>query len=115
MLYFANPASPRVVDAMLDGRLGFIDTPGQGNRRPTGVTWCADNGCFGKGYPGDQAWFAWLTAQDPAGCVFATAPDVVMNQLRTLRIQIKRVRETAERIDERSASAILRALDGGDH
>lgn len=41
--------------------------------------------------------------------------DIIMNQLRTLRIQIKRVRETAERIDERSASAILQALDGGDH
>ncbi len=30
-----------------------------------------------------------------------------------LLAKIKRVRETAERIDERSASAILRALDGG--
>lgn len=64
---------------MRDGRLGFIATPAQGNRRPSGVTWCADNGCYGKGYPGDEAWFAWLTAQveDATTCAFATAPDVV--------------------------------------
>ncbi len=40
MLYFANPCTPGVVAAMLDGKIGYIDTPAQGNRRPAGVTWC---------------------------------------------------------------------------
>lgn len=51
----------------------------QGNVLIEGAVWCADNGCFGKGYPGDEGWLAWLKglqhrAED---CLFATAPDVV--------------------------------------
>jgi hypothetical protein len=71
---------------MLDQRLGYIDTPAQGNRRPEGVAWCADNGCFGKGYPGDEKWLAWLTKNAHAApdCLFATAPDVVGDAEATL-------------------------------
>ena len=69
---------------MRDGRLGFIDTPRQGNRRPADVTWCADNGCYGKGWPGADKWFAWLGSMDPTGCAFATAPDVVGDAAATL-------------------------------
>jgi len=69
---------------MRDGRLGYIDTPAQGNRRPDGVAWAADNGCFGKGYPGDEAWLDWLAGMDPSGCLFATAPDVVGDAPATL-------------------------------
>lgn len=71
---------------MEDGRLGFIDTPAQGNRRPVGVTWCADNGCFGKGYPGDKKWLGWLekNAHAAKDCLFATAPDVVGDAAATL-------------------------------
>lgn len=78
-MYFANPCTPQVVAAMREGLLGYLDTPAQGNRRPHGVTWAADNGCFGKGYPGDDEWLAWLTtnAGDAASCLFAVAPDVV--------------------------------------
>jgi hypothetical protein len=86
VLYFANPCGPAVIQAMIDGELGFIDTPLQGNIRPPGVTWCADNGCFGKGYPGDEKWLAWLAkhAHDAATCAFATAPDVVGDAVATL-------------------------------
>ncbi len=84
MLYFGNPCGPAVVAAMRDGKLGFIDTPAQGNRRPAGVEWCADNGRFSKGWPGSEAWWAWLTAQDPAGCHFAVGPDVVGDAAATL-------------------------------
>lgn len=80
MLYFANPSTPRVRDAMRAGRLAMIDTPKQRNIHPEGVTWCADNGCFGSGYPGDEKWFAWLGSFTPAQvarCKFAVAPDVV--------------------------------------
>lgn len=86
MRYFANPSTPEVVAVMRSGHLGYIDTPAQGNRRPYGVTWCADNGCFGKGYPGDDVWLAWLTANaaDAATCTFAVAPDVVADAEATL-------------------------------
>jgi len=71
---------------MQAGQLGFIDTPAQGNRRPDGVAWCADNGCFGKGYPGDRGWFGWLAknARQSKTCLFATAPDVVGDGPATL-------------------------------
>jgi hypothetical protein len=87
MQYMANPCGAATVAAMVSGMLGFIDTPAQGNKRPSGVSWCADNGCFGKGYPGDAAWLTWLTANatDAGTCLFATAPDVVGDAVATLR------------------------------
>lgn len=45
MLYFANPSTPKVRDAMLSGLLATIETPKQGNQPVAGATWCADNGC----------------------------------------------------------------------
>lgn len=80
MQYFANPSTASVRDSMQAGVIGMIATPKQGNRLPDGVAWCADNGCFGKGYPGDAEWFAWLRSFSPeqiARCAFAVAPDVV--------------------------------------
>jgi hypothetical protein len=79
MWYLANPSTERVREAMRQGLLGFMDTPLQGQRVPAGVTWAADNGCYGKGYPGDDRWFEWLTNHpaDRSRCLFATAPDVV--------------------------------------
>jgi len=86
MLYLANPCGPVVRRAMLDGLIGYIDTPAQRNIRGAGVVWCADNGCFGQGYPGDERWLAWLTKHkdDAATCLFATAPDVVGDAAATL-------------------------------
>lgn len=83
--YYANPVRA-AAPAMAAGVLGYIDTPAQGNRRPAGVKWCADNGCYGKGWPGSTAWVAWLTANagDAATCSFATAPDVVGHAAATL-------------------------------
>jgi hypothetical protein len=70
---------------MRAGWLGFIDTPEQGNKRPDGVVWCADNGVFSqsrakKGIPWDEdGWWRFLVkhAPDAASCAFATAPDVL--------------------------------------
>lgn len=86
MLYLANPTGSKVRDAMRTGVIGYIDTPAQGNIREPGVTWCADNGCFGKGYPGDEAWLAWLDSHkaDAGTCLFAVAPDVVGDAAATL-------------------------------
>lgn len=71
---------------MSRGALGFIATPAQGNVRPPGATWCADNGCYGKGWPGYEGWLRWLRrrAADVSSCLFATAPDVVGDAARTL-------------------------------
>ena len=86
MLYYANPSGQPVRDVMVAGRLGWIDTPAQGNIKPAGIVWCADNGCFGKGYPGDRAWLDWLARNAHAAdtCTFATAPDVVGDAAGTI-------------------------------
>jgi hypothetical protein len=66
---------------MSAGLLACMTTPSQGNRVPDGAWWAADNGKFGKGWPGTRAWWEWLQGvavkYDPARCLFATAPDVV--------------------------------------
>ena len=109
MLYFANPTgSPSVVVAMRDRLLGYIDTPAQGNRRPDGVTWCADNGRYGKGWPGADSWWAWLSGMDPTGCAFATAPDVVGDADATLAESLPRL----PRIRALGYPAALVAQDG---
>lgn len=68
-------------EALLDAhRIGLMNTPKNGYAIREGWTWAADNGCFGKGYPGDANWLAWLasfTKRQRASCLFATAPDVV--------------------------------------
>jgi hypothetical protein len=86
MWYFANPSTGAVTSAMLAGRLGAIDTPAQGNLIPDGVFLCKDNGCFGKGYPGDEAFLDWLarSAAEAERCAFAVAPDVVGDAVATL-------------------------------
>lgn len=87
-IYFANPVKSEgdlVLKAMLNDRLGFIDTPEQGNTRPYGVVWCADNGLFSlsrvqKGIPWDEdGWWRFLVkhSRDAHYCAFATAPDVL--------------------------------------
>jgi hypothetical protein len=84
MRYFANPSTPKVNDAMATGLLDCITTPLQGNKIPMGAWICADNGCFGKGYPGDDKWFTWLQTLPADRCRFATAPDVVGDAAATL-------------------------------
>src|SRR6202163_286417 len=64
--------------------LACITTPSQGNRLPAGVQFVADNGCFGKGYPGDSEWLTWLDSLDRGACSFAVAPDVVGDARATL-------------------------------
>lgn len=99
MLYLANPSAGRVLEAMQAGQLGMIATPRQGSPVPDGVIWCADNGCYGKGFPGDEAWLTWLgsyTDEQRERCLFATAPDVVGDAVATLERSLPllhRVRE----------------------
>lgn len=98
---------------MTTGLIGFIDTPAQGNRRPPGVAWCADNGCYGKGWPGNERWFAWLrkNSADVEACAFATAPDIVGNAVETLRRSLPWL----GRIRTLGYPAALVAQDGLEH
>lgn len=111
MRYYATASGPRVRDAMAAGLLGMIATPAAGNTVPTGVDWCADNGCFTPGrYPGDTAYLRWLGQRaDRAGrCAFATAPDVPFNAAATL----VRAVPMLERIRAAGYPAALVAQDG---
>lgn len=83
MLYLATASGPRVRDAMTAGLLGAINTPATRHVLPTGVPWCADNGCFSDKFD-EATWWAWLTCQDPTDCLFAVAPDVVGDAAATL-------------------------------
>lgn len=73
---------------MSAGRIACMTTPAQGNLIPEGAVYAADNGKFGKGWPGADAWWAWLQDTiDRYGadrCAWATAPDVVADADATL-------------------------------
>jgi hypothetical protein len=89
MIYFGNPSSPKVREAMQRGEFGCIVTPGQGNLIPEGVVWCADNGRYGKGWPGLDPWLKWIDGKgDKSLCKFAAAPDVVGDAEATLRTSL---------------------------
>ena len=83
-MYLANPCSPATIDAMQAGVIGYIDTPLQGNKRPKGVAWCADNGCFSDKWD-QKKWWRFLVdnAHRADTCLFAVAPDVVGDALAT--------------------------------
>jgi len=95
-MYFANPTKTSVPE-MRRRVLGYIDTPAQGNVRPRGVFWIADNGCFSNNFDQNK-WISWLKFHAPHNgtCLFATVPDVVGNAAETLersRPWFKPVRE----------------------
>ena len=84
-MYLANPCGPDVIAAMRSGLLGYIDTPAQGNKRPEGVMWCADNGAFSDRFDEGKWWrFLEANAHAAADCLFAVAPDVVGDAVATL-------------------------------
>ena len=110
MRYYANPSTKAAREAMSAGLIGAILTPAQGNLLPAGADWCADNGCFGSGYPGDRAWLTWLhrMRRRSESCAFATAPDVVADAGATL----KRSRPLLPAIRDLGYPAAFVAQDG---
>lgn len=110
MIYFGNPSSDEIRKVMSAPRspLGMITTPKQGNRVPAEATFCADNGCYGRGYPGDEAWLEWLASKADPRCRFATAPDVVGDAKATL----ERSLPWLPRIRELGLPAAFVAQDG---
>lgn len=93
---------------MAAGLIDCIVTPKQGNRIPADALLCADNGCFGKGYPGDDEWFTWLQSLPAARVRFAVAPDVVADAEATL----ERSLPWLSRIRELGMPAAFVAQDG---
>ncbi|WP_079152473.1 hypothetical protein [Streptomyces sp. RTd22] len=65
-----------------------MTTPAQGNVIPNGAEYACDNGKFGKGWPGANAWFDWLERTvdryGPERCLWAVAPDVPFDAAGTL-------------------------------
>lgn len=85
-MFVANPSTAAVRAAMTAGHLACMTTPAQRMQVPPGARWAADNGVFGAGYPGDDAWLSWLRSRTAARdrCLFVTAPDVVGDAAATL-------------------------------
>lgn len=112
MRYFGNPSTAVVREAMRRKVIGGITTPYQGNLVPVGAWWCADSGCFGAGFPGEDQWFRWLhgrcTRYHAKDCEFATAPDVVGDAKATL----ERSAPWLPRIRDLGLPAALVAQDG---
>jgi hypothetical protein len=73
---------------MRAGLIGCMTTPKQGNVVPEGAWYACDNGKFGKGWPGADAWFGWLARKiaryGAERCLWATAPDVPFDAVGTL-------------------------------
>ncbi|KAF2774868.1 hypothetical protein [Streptomyces sp. OM5714] len=115
MLYLATPSGADVRAAMQAGLLACMTTPAQGNVIPPGALYACDNGKFGKGWPGEQAWFAWLTATvnryGRGRCLWAVAPDVPMEAAATLAESLPWL----EPIRALGILAAFAAQDGSEH
>lgn len=103
MIYFGNPSTTAIRDAMATGSLSCIVTPKQGNKIPAGTLCCIDNGCGpgkdgrpGAGYIGDENYLHMLrvmaddlipeyTDPDQTRALFAVCPDVLGDAEATLR------------------------------
>lgn len=87
MIYLVGNRVAGTESLLDEKRIGLMNTPKNGYRIEPGWIWAADNGCFGKGYPGDEAWVAWLkgfSVDQRKGCIFVTAPDVVGDSKKSL-------------------------------
>lgn len=84
-MYLVGNKAAAVLPYLDAGTVGLLNTPANSYRIEPGWTWAADNGCFNeRTYIGDDRWHAWLSRQDPTGCLFASAPDVVGDHDATL-------------------------------
>jgi hypothetical protein len=98
-----------VIAEMQAGVIGYIDTPAQGNVRPDGVAWCADNGAFSDKFD-EVKWWRFLidNSHRAEDCLFAVAPDVVGDAAAT----IKRSRPWLHKIRELGYPVAFVAQDG---
>lgn len=95
VLFLGTASSDAIVDAMIAGQIGLIDTPASsGRKRVTrakagGAAWCADNGAFSQRWD-PETWWTWLNKPEQidnaATCLFAVAPDVVGDAEATWKV-----------------------------
>lgn len=115
VLYMSTPSGPEVAAAMSAGEFGCMTTPAQGNVLPDGCWWGADNGKFGKGWPGPEAWFLWLKdtveRYGAEHCLFAVAPDQPFDAVGTLAES----RPWLPKIRALGVPAAFAAQDGCEH
>src|SRR5262245_283595 len=74
-------------DAAQTAPFGRMRTPHMGNKVEPGPAWGADTGCYsqkGERAYNEERYFKWLSKQDAATCLFATAPDRVGDSAVTL-------------------------------
>ncbi len=92
MMYLTGSVGPLVRPLIDTGVLGLLNTPRSNYKVQSDWVWAADNGCFNaKTYVGDDSWSGWLSKFDMhqrAGCLFATAPDVVGDSVASLQRSI---------------------------
>lgn len=104
MRYLTTAASsPEVRAAMRAGDLVLLTVPYGGRNPEDYPVWAADNGCFGKGYPGDEGYLDWLRKHQGHAdrCLWATAPDVVGDAAATLarsRPMLSKIRELGYKV-----------------
>lgn len=72
--------------AMRQGLLGAIASPHSGAHISRMPAWCADNGCYSKGWPGEEKFLEWLKLLQGGAknCHFVVAPDVMADAAATL-------------------------------
>ena len=109
-MYLTGAVNDAVRPHLHTRQVGVINTPANGFPIDPRWVWAADNGCFGKGYPGDQAYLDWLNHRRGWGHtrLFATAPDVVGDHEATL----ERSRPMLPAIQARGWPAAFVAQDG---
>jgi hypothetical protein len=73
MIYYGNPCSDKVREAMSDHLIGCITTPRQGNIIDSDWDIMADNGCFSDKWEREE-WSSWLDTL-PKTTRFVVAPD----------------------------------------
>lgn len=112
LLYVGTPSGPAIRAAMSRGELACITTPAQGNKIPDGSWWAADNGKFGKGWPGTIPWWEWVCRKvaryGTERCLWVLAPDVPYDAAATL----EESRPWLARIRELGVPAAFAAQDG---
>lgn len=87
MIYLTGSAGKEIQPYVDAGMVGYLRAPGGGRKLGETWIWAADNGCFGKGWPGEEKWIKWLQSHSPSEisrCLFATAPDVVGDHVATV-------------------------------
>jgi|SRR5215475_4838518 len=92
------------------GEFGCITSPMQGNLIPAKAVWCADNGRFGRGWPGRDRYLRWLDTLEPAAdrCQFVVLPDVPFDMPRSLELSMSYLPDLA-----RTPFPIALALQNG--